>query len=119
MLVKLTLWCNSFKCLKIVIDVTSFHFYGATEDYDYGNSKRYNNVSFRIESERLDEVVAYIKSCFNLNPEYCKVEDYVKVSTEFESYESDKRPCINIKFDNGMAGMRSPPEFSFKSVDTN
>ena len=118
MLAKLTLWCNSFKCLKIVIDITSFNFYGATEDYDYGNPKRYNAVSFRVEPEQLEDILTYINGCFNLNPVYCKVEEYLSVRTEFEEYMSDKRPCINIKFDSGMRGLTNPPSFNFESVNT-
>lgn len=116
MLAKLTLWCNSFKCLQIVIDITSFNFYGAIEGYS-GNAKEYNSVSFRVKPEQVEDIVTYITGCFNLNPVYCKVEEYLSVRTEFESYESDKRPCINVKFDSGYKGMRNPPSFNFSAIN--
>jgi len=111
----LKLFCNSFNTIKVDIDVTTFNFYGSTEDYNYDDEQSFNSVGFTLSDiSKTNEVFEEIKSLFKLNPEYCKVEDYVKLRTEFESYRKDKRPRISIKFKSGHKGSTNPPEFSFE-----
>lgn len=106
-------FCNAFPRIDIGdVDMSTFSYHGSTEGYPYGDSKTFNFIGFVAENAH--EVVEKIKATFQLNPERCKSEDYIWVKTKFESYETDKRPRIGIKFESGMAGMRNPPSFSFK-----
>lgn len=112
---KLSLHCNSFKHLSIEdIDVSSFSFYGTTEGYDYNDYQSKNHIGFCLnDSTKIEETVEYIKTQFNLNPDVCKVEDYIKTYTPTESYITDKRTKIVIYFRSGSKGWTNPPSFSF------
>ena len=111
----LLLHMSEFKGVTInSIDVTSFSYNGSTSDYDYNAHQSFNTISFRLlDSSKTEEVFEDLKSKFNLNLYYVKIEDYLRLRTTFEDYESDKRAKITISFRDGSRGISNPPSFNF------
>lgn len=103
--------CNSFKQLKVEgIDISSFSYYGSTDDYDYNDIKSYNIIGFSLSDlTKTQEVLEFIKTKFSLNPEMCDVEDFAWIREKGE-----KPPKIGIKFSNGSKGMINPPSIEFQ-----
>ncbi len=118
---KLKLILSEFKSTTIEeVDITTFNYFGNTDYYDHNDPKSFNVITFKLEkhntlsdSANADIVFEQLKSQFNLNTDYVKVETYLQMKTEFEDYESDKRPKIIIYFRNGSKGLVNPPYFSF------
>lgn len=109
---KLRVVTQAFKSLLIEgIDPSTLSFYGPINGYSASDNKDYSSISF--VAYNAVEQVEKIRKSFQLNPEHNKVEDYISVRTEFEEYRTDKRPRITIRLDNGLRGMRNPPEFHF------
>src|SRR5688572_10770220 len=107
--------CNAFKKIEVSdIDVSTLRFYGCTEGYDHKDPKSYNTIGFVVENAQW--VCDQLKDeQFNLNREYTKPEEWVWVKDKFDDYETDKRPRLCFKIQNGLRGMTNPPAFELRA----
>jgi hypothetical protein len=113
---KIKVFINAFPSVVIGgVDVSTFRFYGPTDNYPYPESKKYDHSVIGFVADNAHEVVKVIHETFKLNPEYSKPEDYIWVKDKFDDYEKDKRPRIGIKLPNGAQGMMNPPSFSIEA----
>jgi hypothetical protein len=100
------------------IDITSFVYYGGTEEYRDGRED--SKIVFRLEEsdtivQDSEFIVEKLRENLKLNVDKNK---YVTIRTKFEDYETDKRPVIGVRLPRGIMGLCNPAHFDFTTEET-
>lgn len=108
-----------YKDIEILIDANTIKWYGPTTGYNYPQSIDKEDCRLVVtpveqDIDKLNILIASIKEAYRLNVDKDK---YIKLYTKFEDYEKDKRARISLRLSSGAQGLKSPPEFWFKSAE--